>query len=72
MLAIELSVRLAAAQVELRPKLDAAGPASEAAVAAEAVRTATNEEARKTARDLAPVSIFISRRTQHLYVRQGF
>jgi hypothetical protein len=48
---------------ELQPKLDAVGPAREAAVAAEAVRAAANEEVRKTARDLEPMSIFISRRT---------
>jgi hypothetical protein len=71
-LATELSARLAAAKAELQPKLDAVGPAREAAVAAEAVRAAANEEARKTARDLEPMSIFISRRTQHLYVRRGF
>ena len=30
------------------------------------------EAARKTARDQGPISVFISRKTQHLYVRQGF
>ena len=71
-LAIELSARLAAAKAELQPKLDALGPAREALVAAEAARATASEEARKTARDLEPMSVFISRRTQHLYVRQGF
>jgi hypothetical protein len=71
-LAIELSARLATAKAELQPKLDAVGPAREAVVAAEAVRAAASEEARKTARDLEPMSVFISRNTQHLYVRQGF
>jgi hypothetical protein len=71
-LAIELSGRLAAAKAELQPKLDAVGPAREAVVAAEAVRAAASEEARKTARGLMPMSVFISRNTQHLYVRQGF
>jgi L,D-transpeptidase catalytic domain len=71
-LAVELSARLAAAKAELQPKLDAVGPAREALVAAEAARAAADEEARKTARDLEPMSVFISRRTQHLYVRQGF
>ena len=71
-LAIELSARLATAKAELQPKLDAVGPAREAVVAAEAVRAAASEEARKTARDLEPISVFFTRRTQHLYVRQGF
>ena len=47
-------------------------PAREAVVAAEAARAAASEEARKTTRDLEPMSVFISRNTQHLYVRQGF
>jgi hypothetical protein len=71
-LAIELSARLATAKAELQPKLDAVGPAREAAAAAEAARAAASEEARKTTRDLEPMSVFISRKTQHLYVRQGF
>ncbi len=71
-LAIELSARLATAKAELQPKLDAVGPAREALVAAEAARAAASEEARKTARDLEPISVFITRRTQHLYVRKGF
>jgi hypothetical protein len=62
---------MAAAKAEVQPKLDAVGPAREAAVAAEAARAAASEEARKTARDLEPISVFISRKTQHLYVRQG-
>ena len=49
-LAIELSARLATAKAELQPKLDAVGPAREAAAAAEAARAAASEEARKTAR----------------------
>jgi hypothetical protein len=47
-------------------------PAREAAVAAETARVAAGEAARKVARDLAPVSVFISRKTQRLYVRQAF
>jgi hypothetical protein len=71
-LAIELSAQLAVARAAVQPKIDAVGPAREALLAAEAVRAAADEEARKTARDLEPISIFISRRTQHLYVRRGF
>ena len=70
--AVEAEEATATAKAELQPKLDAVGPAREAVVAAEAARAAASEEARKTTRDLEPMSVFISRRTQHLYVRQGF
>jgi hypothetical protein len=68
----ELEVQLAGAKAELQPKLDAVAPAREASVAAETARVAAGEAARKVARDLAPVSVFISRKTQRLYVRQAF
>jgi hypothetical protein len=68
----EIEAQLAAAQADLQPKLDAAAPAREAAAAAEAARVAAVEAARKAARELAPVSIFISRKTQRLYIRQAF
>jgi hypothetical protein len=63
---------LAAAKAELQPKLDAVAPAREAALAAETARVVAAEAARKVTRDLAPVSVFISRKTQRLYVRQAF
>jgi hypothetical protein len=68
----ELTERLAAAKAELLAKLDAVGPSREAVVAAEAARVAAEEAQRKVARNLEPVSIFISRKTQRLYVRQAF
>jgi hypothetical protein len=68
----ELEAQLAAAKAELQPRLDAVAPAREASVAAETARVAAGEAARKVARDLAPVSVFISRKTQRLYVRQAF
>jgi len=68
----ELEVQLASAQAELQPKLDALVAAREAAIAAENARVVAAEAARKAARDLEPVSVFISRKTQHLYVRQAF
>jgi L,D-transpeptidase catalytic domain len=64
----ELQVQLAAAKAELQPKLDAVRPAREAAVVAEATRVA----AAGAARELEPVSVLISRKTQRLYVRQAF
>jgi hypothetical protein len=68
----ELEAQLAAAQAELQPKLDAVAPAREAAAAAEAARAAAAEAARQAARDLEPISVFISRKTQRLYVRRAF
>jgi hypothetical protein len=56
----ELETQLAAAEAELQPKRDALAAAREAASAAE------------TARALEPVSVFISRKAQRLYVRQAF
>jgi hypothetical protein len=68
----ELRAQWAAAKAELQPKLDAVAPAREAVVAAEAARVATAAAARELASDLAPVSVFISRKTQRLYVRRAF
>ena len=61
-----------AAKAEAQPKLDAVAPAREAAVAAENARAAAAKAAREAARALEPVSVFISRKTQKLYVRRGF
>ena len=69
---VELEAQLAAAKAELQPKLDAVVAAREAAIAAENARVVAAEAARKAARDLEPVSVFISRKTQRLYVRQAF
>jgi L,D-transpeptidase-like protein len=68
----EIEAQVAAAKAELQPKLDAAASAREATVEAETMRVAAVEVARKVARDLEPVSVFISRKTQRLYVRQAF
>lgn len=67
-----LQAQLAAAKAELQPKLDAVAPARQAAVAAEAVRVAAVAAAREVALDLEPVSVFVSRKTQRLYVRRSF
>jgi hypothetical protein len=68
----DLQVQLVAAKAELQPKLDALTTAREAAVVAEAARSAAAEAARQIARELEPVSVLISRKTQRLYVRQAF
>jgi len=68
----ELQAQLAAAKTELQPKLDAVTSAREAAAIAETARAAAAEAARQVARELEPVSVLISRKTQRLYVRQAF
>jgi hypothetical protein len=68
----ELQAQWDAANAELQPKLDAANQAREAATAAESARAAAAKAAREAARELEPVSVFISRKTQKLYVRRGF
>src|SRR6202165_3700509 len=68
----ELQVQSDAAKAELQPKLDAATVARDAAAAAETARAAAAEAARRAARELEPVSVLISRKTQRLYVRQAF
>ena len=68
----ETQAQLDAARAETQPKLDAVPPAREAAVAAESARTTAAKAAREAARALEPVSVFISRKTQKLYVRRGF
>jgi hypothetical protein len=68
----ELQVQSDAANAGLQPKLDAVKTAREAAAAAESARAAAAEAARQAARELEPVSVLISRKTQRLYVRQAF
>jgi hypothetical protein len=68
----ELEEQVAAAKAESQPTLDAAADAREAAVEAEKMRVAAAEAAREAARGLEPVSVFITRKTQRLYVRQAF
>src|SRR5215470_1511131 len=68
----ELQAQLAAAKAELQPKLDAVAPARESAVAAETARVVAVEAAREAARELEPISVFISRKNQRLYVRRAF
>ena len=68
----ELQAQLDVARTETQPKLDAVAAARKAAAVAESARTAAAEAAREAARALVPVSVFISRKAQKLYVRRGF
>ena len=68
----DLQAQLEAASAAAQPKLAAVGPARDAAATAETARAAAAKSARDEARALDPVSVFISRKTQRLYVRRGF
>src|SRR5258708_10524779 len=68
----ELEAQWAAAKAELQPKLDAVTAAREAAAVAENARVAADEAARQVTRELEPISVLISRKTQRPYVRRGF
>ena len=68
----ELQLQWDVANVDLQLRLDAVTSAREAAAAAETARIAAAEAARQVARELEPVSVLISRKTQRLYVRQAF
>lgn len=68
----ELQVTSDAAQNEAQPKLDALKAAREAVAIAQSARAAAAAAARQAVRELEPVSVLISRKTQRLYVRQAF
>ena len=59
-------------KAEVQPKIDAYQQADAAAKALEDKRDAARAEAHAAERKLAPVSVFISLKTQKLYVRQAF
>jgi hypothetical protein len=68
----ETQAQLQAAKAQAQAKLDAAARASEEAKAAESTRDAAVEAADEATRRTSPVSVFISRKTQRLYIRQGY
>jgi L,D-transpeptidase catalytic domain len=68
----EAQIRLDTIKSEGQAKLDAAVAAREEANLAEAARVAAVVAAREANAKMAPVSVFISRETQQLYVRQAF
>ena len=67
----ELETQLVPAEAELQPKINALAALRAAAVAAEEARAEAEEAAHALARP-EPVSVFISRKTQRLYVRRAF
>ena len=68
----ELQLQWDVAKAGLQQRLDAVTSAREAAAAAETARIAAAEAVRQIERELQPVSVLISRKTQRLYVRQAF
>jgi chemotaxis protein histidine kinase CheA len=68
----EVQTQLDTAEADAKSKLDAAAAAQDAAKAAEAKRADAAKAAREAKLALEPVSVFISRATQKLYVRRGF
>jgi hypothetical protein len=69
--AAEARTRLDAAKADGKSKLDAVAAAMDAAKAAEAKKAATAKAASDAKLALEPVSIYISRATQKLYVRRN-
>jgi hypothetical protein len=68
----DAEAQLAIANGEAPLKADAAARARDEARAAEAEKVSAVEASREAARMMSPVSIFISRKTQRLYVRHAF
>jgi len=68
----ELQTQLDTFEATAKPKLDAAAAAQDTAKAAEARQADAAKAAREAKLALEPVSVFISRTTQRLYVRRGF
>jgi lipoprotein-anchoring transpeptidase ErfK/SrfK len=64
--------QLEAAQAQAQATADADARAKEEAKSAEAAREAAAEAAAEASRKMSPVSVFISRKTQRLYFRQGY
>jgi hypothetical protein len=70
--AAEVQAQLDAAKTAAEPKADALARAREEVKTAEAAKTAAVAAAKQAAAKMSPVSVFISRQTQRVYVRQGF
>jgi hypothetical protein len=68
----ELQSQFDVVEANAKSKLDAAAAAQDAAKAAEAGQADAAKAAREAKLVLEPVSVFISRTTQRLYVRRGF
>ena len=70
--AAEVNAQLEAAKAEAASKADAVARVREEAKTAEAAKVAAANAAKEATARMSPVSVFISRQTQKLYVRQAF
>jgi L,D-transpeptidase catalytic domain len=68
----EVRTQLETAKTQAQAKADAAARAGEEAKAAEAARDTAVEASEEASRKTSPVSVFISRKTQRLYIRKGY
>lgn len=68
----ETKAKLEEVQAKTKPALEEAQRADEIAKAAEAEKAAVSDAARAAERKLSPVSVFISRQTGKIYIRQAF
>jgi multidrug efflux pump subunit AcrA (membrane-fusion protein) len=68
----EIEGQLAAATAAAQARTEAAKQAADAAKAAEQARQAAAEAAEDASRKTSPISVFVSRKTQRLYVRQNY
>lgn len=68
----EADTQLQAAKAQAQAKTDAANAAEDEAKAAEDASDAAQEAATEAKRRTLPVSVFVSRKTQRYYVRQGY
>jgi hypothetical protein len=68
----DLQMQIDTAEADAKSKLDAAATAQEAAKTAEAKRADAAKAVREAKVGLEPISVFISRQTQKLYVRRGY
>ncbi|WP_316213514.1 MULTISPECIES: L,D-transpeptidase [unclassified Bradyrhizobium] len=69
--ATDIGTQLEAAKADSKPKLDAAAATKDATKAAEARKAETAKAATEAKLALEPVSVYISRATQKLYVRRN-
>jgi L,D-transpeptidase catalytic domain len=68
----EVQAQLDAAKAAAEPKAEAVARAREEAKAADTAKVAAASAAKEAAAKMSPVSVFISRQTQRIYVRQAF
>jgi len=68
----EADTQLQTAKAQAQAKTDAATAAEDEAKAAEDARDAAQDAATEAKRRTLPISVFVSRKTQRFYVRQGY